>query len=154
MSSSLTIGFKLIKPKNLAENFYAYGNLNFGGSVNPDYGGLVAQVGINGTYNFFSGKRKGLSAQVHSTVQAVLSPYKAREINKSDSYYQPFYSMADLSFPAVKNVYPLSLAAGTGYILLLSRSGSLCKKHNAWDQYMENLEMSTSFIKMMVYCLN
>lgn len=128
MSSSLTVGFKLVKTKNLAENLYAYSNINLGGSVNPDYGGLVAQVGINGTYNFFSSKRKGFSAQLHSTVQAVLSPYKAKKINKSDSYYQPFYSMADLSFPAVKNVYPLSLSAGTGCILLLSRSGSLAEK--------------------------
>ncbi|WP_147430530.1 hypothetical protein [Sphingobacterium puteale] len=128
MSSSLTIGFKLIKPKNLAENLYAYGNLNFGGSINPDYGGLVAQVGINGTYNFFSSKRKGFAAQVHSTVQAVISPYKAKEMDKLNSYNQPFYSMADLSFPAVKNPYPLSLAIGTGHVLLLSRSGPLSEK--------------------------
>lgn len=128
MASSLTIGFKLIKPKKLTDNFYAYGNINLGGSVNPDYGGVVAQIGISGTYNFFSSKRNSFAAQLHSTLQAVLSPYKTEKVDNFATYRQPFYSMANLSLPAVKNVYPLSIAIGTGYISLLTRSGPLAKK--------------------------
>lgn len=128
MSSSLTIGFKFIKPKKLTDNFYAYGNVNLGGSVNPDYGGLVTQIGISGTYNFLSSKRNSFAAQLHTTLQAVLSPYKTEKVENWHIYRQPFYSMANLSYPAVKNVYPLSIAIGTAYISLLTRPGPLEKK--------------------------
>ncbi|MBE8715227.1 polymorphic toxin type 23 domain-containing protein [Sphingobacterium hungaricum] len=128
VSSSITIGLKFGKDVKITNSFYSYGSVNFAGSINPDYAGIVGQIGVSATYNFLSSKIGSFSSQIHSNIQPVLSPNKANKREDFAAYNQPFYGLANLSYPAVKNVYPTSVSLGTGFICLLSEPMTIKRK--------------------------